>query len=65
MKCRICPREISTERRQLQPRSVTCSPECSIEHTKAIRSASAARCMRRKRSAAGATELPPVPASGT
>ena len=42
MKCRICPREISTERRQLQPRAVTCSPECSIEqHTKNIRAASA------------------------
>ena len=41
MKCRICPREISTERRQLQPRSVTCSPECSRQHHKNIRAASA------------------------
>ena len=49
MKCRICPREISTERLQLQPRSVTCSPECSRQHTKNIRAAAAGRCMKRKR----------------
>ena len=55
MKCRICPREISTERRQLQPRSVTCGPECSRAHTKNIRAASALRCMKRKRAAAKAT----------
>ena len=51
MKCRICPGEISAERRQLQPRSVTCGPECSRQHHKNIRAASAMRCMKRKRAA--------------
>ena len=49
MKCRICPREISTERLQLQPRSVTCGPECAAENKRRLRTAGATRSMKRKR----------------
>ena len=49
MKCRICPREITPERQQCWPRTVTCGQKCSIEHTKRSRVASALRSVRRKR----------------
>ena len=51
MTCVICRGTISAERRELQPRTVTCSKACSDQHTRNLRAASSARWHKRQRDA--------------
>ena len=47
--CKVCGGPISDERRQLQPRVVTCSPACAAEHGAELRRRAAGRQRERLR----------------